>query len=86
MEFGLAFEKDANGNLSNYDEVMGELYRQLNELETKAGDEWDEKEQEEIDALKEKIGKVKEAIDQFDETRELMEDLDNDIQDKIYEW
>ena len=85
-EFGLSFTKDEAGNLSNYDEVMGELYRQLNEMETQYGSEWDETEQENIDTLKEKIDKVKEAIAQFDETRELIEDLDNDIQDKIYEW
>jgi hypothetical protein len=29
---------------------------------------------------------LKDAISQYDETRELKEDLTNDIQDKIYEW
>ena len=86
QEFGLSFTRDANGNLSNYDDVMGELYRQLHQMETAYGSEWDKKEQENIEILKEKIDKVKNAIAQFDETRELIEDLDNDIQDKIYEW
>ena len=85
-EFDMEFTFDDRGNISNYDAVMGELFKQLSETETAAGDEWDEGEQEKIDTLKEKIEKVKEAISQYDETRELMEDIDNEIQDKLYEW
>ena len=33
-----------------------------------------------------KIDNLKDAITQYDETRELAEDLETEIQDKIYEW
>lgn len=85
-EFGLSFNFDGKDNIANYQVIMDELYKQLSDMESGYGDEWDESEQEDIDNLKEKIDKVKEAISQYDETRELMEDIDNEIQDKIYEW
>lgn len=84
--FNMSFTFDDKGNISNYQTIMDDLYKQLSDMETGYGDEWDESEQEDIDNLKEKIDKVKEAISQYDETRELMEDIDNEIQEKIYEW
>ena len=84
--FDMSFTFDEKGNISNYQTIMDDLYKQLSDMETGYGDEWDESEQEDIDNLKEKIDKVKEAISQYDETRELMEDIDNEIQEKIYEW
>jgi chromosome segregation ATPase len=79
---------DANGNFTAYDEVLTNLYNQLNSAITSANADGnaDEDEQEKIDKIQERIDKIKEAIDQYDETRELVEDLNNDIQDKIYEW
>ena len=79
---------DAEGNFTKYDEVLTDLYEEIDaaiEAANADGDA-DEDEQEKIDKIQERIDKVKEAIDQYDETRELIEDLDNDIQDKIYEW
>ena len=84
--FDMSFTFDDKGNISNYQTIMNDLYKQLSDMETDYGDEWDESEQENIDNLKEKIDKVKEAISQYDDTRELMEDIDNEIQEKIYEW
>lgn len=84
--FDMSFTFDDKGNISNYQTIMNDLYKQLSDMETDYGDEWNESEQENIDNLKEKIDKVKEAISQYDDTRELMEDIDNEIQEKIYEW
>ena len=85
-EFGKSFTFDEKGNISNYDTVMTDLYNQLHALESANGGMADEKQNEAIETLREKIDKVKKALSQYDDTRELMEDLDNDIQDKIYEW
>ena len=55
------FEYDAEGNLINYTEQMEALYSRLRAVEKAAGSEWTESEQEQIDALKEKIEALKEA-------------------------
>ena len=55
------FEYDAEGNLINYTEQMEALYSRLRAVEKAAGPEWTESEQEQIDALKEKIEALKEA-------------------------
>jgi hypothetical protein len=46
----------------------------------------DEKEQEQLDAFDKKVEELKAAIEHYDETRELTEDLDNEIQDAVNEW
>ena len=55
------FEYDAEGNIINYTEQMEALYNRLRAVEKAAGPEWTESEQEQIDALKEKIEALKEA-------------------------
>jgi chromosome segregation ATPase len=70
---------------------MTALFNQLDEAHKKAGDTIEEAEQEVIDGIQEKIDNLKDAITQYDETRELMEDLDDEekeerrkIQDNNY--
>jgi hypothetical protein len=79
-------EYDEGGNISNYDEIMNSLWDDLHMAEENAGDEWDDDEQAEIDAINDRIAAVKAAIEQYDETNTLAKDLDKEIQDKIYEW
>ena len=77
-----AFTFDANGNISNYDEVMGALYAELAAAENAAGDTVDENEQKIIDAIKERIEEVEGAIGIYDTTKEELEDSE----DAIKEW
>ena len=79
---------DANGNFIKYDEILSDMYKDLDKAITKANADGNatEEEQEEINAIQERIDAVKEAIEQYDETRELMEDINDEIEDKIYEW
>jgi hypothetical protein len=79
---------DASGNFIKYEEILSNMYKDLDKEITKANADGNatDKEQEEIDAIQERIDKVKEAIEQYDETRELMEDINDEIEDKIYEW
>ena len=77
---------DSEGNISNYDDIMNSLWNELDAAEKAAGDEWDDDEQAKIDAINDRIEAVKSAIEQYDETNTLVKDLDDEIQDKIYEW
>lgn len=90
---GVKLDIDPNTNLiTNYTEAMTTLFNQLDEAHKQAGDTIEEAEQDVIDGIQEKIDNLKDAISQYDETRELIEDLDNDkeeerrkIQDNNYE-
>ena len=75
-----------NDEIINYTIVLEQLYNQLKALIDAAGETVDEAEQEAIDQLQEKIDELKAAIKAFDDTKELIEDIDNDIRDKFYEW
>ena len=78
-----AFTFDANGNISNYDEVMGALYAELAAAENAAGDTVDENEQKIIDAIKERIEEVEGAIGIYDSTKEELEDSEDAIKDQV---
>lgn len=78
-EVDVEFKFDDKGNIENYEEEMTELYEELAEIQRKAGDEWDENEQKEIDALNEKIQKLEEAMAAYEETRELLEDINAEL-------
>ena len=78
-DVSVKFEYDAEGNITNYTEQMEALYSRLREIEKAAGSEWTESEQEQIDALKEKIKTLEEAQTSYEETRELIEDLSDEL-------
>ena len=86
-EAGVSFDFDANGNIANYTTEMTKLFEELDSTIKSANADGDatEDEQEAINKIQERIDKVTEAIQQYDETKELIEDLDNDIQEKLYE-
>jgi hypothetical protein len=76
---GINIEIGADGNISNYTEVMTGLFNELDAAEKAAGEEANEEEQKVIDAISEKIDDLKSVIGQYDETRKLLQDLDNQI-------
>jgi len=78
-EVDVEFKFDDNNNIENYEEEMTELYEELAEIQRKAGDELDKDEQKEIDALNEKIKKLEEAMAAYEETRELLEDINAEL-------
>lgn len=87
-ENGVSFTFDDKGNISNYESQMTKLYEELDAAIEKANADGnaDEDEQEAIQKIQDKIDAVTEAITQYDETRELNEDLENELDDKYYEW
>lgn len=83
---GLSFEYDSDGNIKNYETQMTSLYEAREALLDSFGSEMDENEQKTLSEFDDKVDALKDAISQYDETRELSQDLAEEIQDKIYEW
>jgi hypothetical protein len=77
---------DENGNFTSYNEILNGLYAEKRAAEEAAGPTTDEHEKEKIDAIQKRIDAVKAAISNYDETNQLVKDLDTEIQDAIYEW
>lgn len=93
-EVGVNFNIDSNGLISNYTSEMEKLFAQYNAVEAKwanasnwgSSDEQSQYNEQVVAPLKEKIDALKSAISKFDETRELMEDLENTIDDAFNNW
>ena len=85
---GVILTTDENGLITNYTEAMTKLYNELDAEVTKANKDGnaDENEQARIDNIQKRVDALKEAMAQYDETRELIEDLDNQLDEKLYEW
>ena len=82
--FGITFQFE-NGNISNYTAIMNDLQRQLEDAEKAAGSDPTDAQQKALDDIEYKISEIKKAIGIYDETRETLEDIDNEIEDKILE-
>ena len=87
-EAGINLELDTNGLITNYTEAMAKIYKELDAAITAANKDGnaDESEQEKIDAIQKRADDLQAAIDQYDETRTTIEDLNNQLDDKFYEW
>lgn len=80
---GVSFSYDKSGNISNYTSQLTKLHNQLNAAQDKANkmstkDAQDDYKENVLDPLQEKIDALKEAVEQYDETRELLQDLDQE--------
>jgi chromosome segregation ATPase len=67
---------------------MTQVYKELDAAITAANKDGnaDENEQEKIDAIQKRADDLQAAIDQYDETRTTIDDLNNQLDDKFYEW
>ena len=89
---GVVFELDEKGNITNYTEQMSALYEELAAAEHymdtafSTSEDQDEYQESTVQPIQDKIDELTEAISQYEETRELLEDLDDEIDDKFYEW
>lgn len=86
MGMGLQFTLDENGNISNYEDVMTQIHNKRESLLKSFGATMDDEEQKRLDDFDNKADELKDAISQYDETRELLEDIDDQIDDKWNEW
>ena len=87
-EAGVMLNVDSSGLITNYTEAMTELYNDLKDATDQANKDGEvsDAEQEKLDLIQERIDNLKDAIGQYDDTRELLEDLDNDLTEKFYQW
>ena len=91
---GVSFSFDSEDNITNYTQEMEKLYEELRaaqdawnaDYQNKTDEEQQEYEENIIQPIQDKIDELKEAIAAYEETRELIEDLENQIDDKFYEW
>ena len=77
---------EGTGDIANYTEVMRAVWDNYNAYyeNAKVGGFSDD-EQDRLDEYEDAINKVQAAVSQYDETRELVEDIDDEIQAKLYE-
>ena len=88
---GIRFEFDENSNITNYTEQMTRLYDQLATAEAHMDtlgtkEEQDDYQETHVQPIQDAIDALKEEYDGYEETRELIEDLDTEIQEAIYAW
>ena len=73
------FVYDKDGNIDNYTKQMEGLYSKIKTLEDQAAK--NPSKAKELETLKEKVETLKDAISQYDETKELIQDIDKEIDD-----
>jgi hypothetical protein len=73
----LNFEFDANGNISNYEEMMNKVFEDREELINSFGKTIDEDEQALLDSFDAKKDALEEAMKQYEETLKLDKELAN---------
>ena len=88
QNLGLRFTYDGLGNITNYTQQLNELYDQLAEVEDTMNsmstkEAQDEYKESTYEPLQEKISALEAAMDQYEETRELIEDLRTEIDDEV---
>lgn len=90
-EYGIHFTFDADGDITNYTQIMTDLWNQLhaaeqtyNSFATK--EEQDAYQESTLDPLNKKIEEIKNLIDVYDSTQDLLVDVDNQIRDALNEW
>ena len=88
-DVGVNLKYDENGNIINYTEELDKLAtaheQKAAELNAKPGGP-SEEEIEKFEEEKQKIDDLTAAMEKYADTRELIEDIDNEIQDQFYEW
>ena len=90
-DLDLSFNFDENGFITNYTGVMTTLHAKLNEMENYKNSLGTEEAQSEYEdstlgPFKERIDELKDLIGQYDDTKQLLMDADNEYQEMIIEW
>ena len=90
-KYGLNFDFDDLGNIKNYTTEMTKLYDELHAAEEKMDkmstkEAQDEFQESTIQPIQDKIDELKGLISQYDTTKELLEDLEDEIDEAFYAW
>lgn len=89
--YGINFNFDDKGNISNYTTEMTKLYNELHAAEVKYNslttkDAQESYKESTLQPIEDKISELRDLISQFEETRELQEELDQKIKEAFYAW
>lgn len=87
---GNSFTFDSDGDIKNYYSQMDALYKKLHAKEKKLNsitnkDKNDDYKEKYVEPLQDAIDDLKDKIAQYDETKELIQELKNNLRDNIYE-
>ena len=91
-EYGITWEIDTeDGDILNYTSVMEGLFNELYAAEVKMDgmatkEAQDEFKESTVSKIEEKIEKVKNALSKYEDTKELIKELDNQLQEAIWAW
>ena len=85
---GLDFSYDNSGNITNYTTEMEKLFNELAQAENKINsfstkDQQDKFKESTLQPIQDKIDALKEALAQYEETRELLQDLQEQYKDNL---
>ena len=85
-EAGIAFTiDDATGNILNYTDAMTQLFNEREKLLDSFGSTMSESEEKKLQALDDKIEKVKDAYEQYETTLDEKRDLEQEQMEKLAE-
>lgn len=89
--YGINFNFDDMGNITNYTAEMTKLYNELHAAEVKYNslttkDAQESYKESTLQPIEDKISELRDLISQFEDTRELQEDLEQQIKDAFYAW
>lgn len=89
--YGVNFTFDDMGNITNYTSEMTKLYNELHAAEEKynamtSKDAQEAFKEATLQPIEDKISELRELISQFEDTRELREDLEKQIQEAFEAW
>lgn len=89
-KYGIEFTFDEDGDITNYTQIMTGLYNELYKAEEKlntftTSDEQSEYQESVVNPIKDKINEVKALVEQYDDSNDLLREIDNEIEDKMNE-
>lgn len=90
-KYGITWNFGKDGDILNYTEQMNNLFNELNAAEIKMNGLATKEAQDEfktatIEPIQQKIEDIKNALSQYEDTKELLKDLDNQLQEAIWAW
>lgn len=88
---GYTVEYDDQGNISNYDEMLSDLYTDLaqaeeNKKNAATKEDQDKIQEEQIDPIQDKIDYLKEYIARYDESLATVQEIDEELNAVITTW
>ena len=91
-QYGINFKFDDMGNITNYTQIMESLYNELHQAQIKlntafsTSEAQSDYEESVVQPIQDKIDEITDLINQYDETRDTLQELSNELDNAFYEW